>query len=509
MIGGVLGSYRVLKELGRGGMGAVFLAEHTLIGKRAAAKILLPQFSRDPEIVNRFFNEAKAATQIRHPGIVEIFDFGYHESGCAYLVMEFLEGESLSMRLLRDGGKFAEPWLIEVARQVASALRAAHDKGIVHRDLKPDNVFVVPDPDLPMGARLKVLDFGIAKLSGEGETSMKTRTGAVIGTPAYMSPEQCRGAGQVDWRSDIYSLGCLMYEMACGHPPFLGEGPGDIIGSHIFAPVPAVTVPLSPALSELIVRMLQKTAGARPQSMAEVIGQLEAIGGRSSGRQRSMTPAPSATSGGDARTLAMPPTTTLGGAASEISEVRSLPGSRSRGWLVPVGILFVGAAAGAGWFFTRPQQAAPINVSVPAAAPPEAPEKKDEAPKPEAPKAGAPAQVHLSIDSEPSGADVYRAADGVRVGKTPLTEELPRAGGQAEYLLKLHGYHEERVVLSTERDLNKIVALEKLAPAKPAAAASSKPTASKPAAATKPAAAVKKPPAAKPVKNGVLDPFEN
>jgi serine/threonine-protein kinase len=485
MIGGTLGNYRVIKELGRGGMGAVYLAEHTLIGKKAAAKILLPQLSRDPEIVNRFFNEARAATQIRHPGIVEIFDFGHHESGCAYLVMEFLEGETLSMRLLRDGGRLTHPWLIEVTRQLASALKAAHEKGIVHRDLKPDNVFVVPDPDLPLGVRIKVLDFGIAKLSSDGgEGSMKTRTGAVMGTPAYMSPEQCRGAGQVDARSDIYSLGCMMYEMACGRPPYLGQGPGDVIGAHIYAPIPQLD--FTGPLANLIVRTLQKTPDQRPQSMVEILSELERIGvTRPSGRQQPVAPALVAAV--DEKTMSgRPSPTTLGGSSGEVSGVRPLP--RSRAWVAPAAVLTVAGLAVGGYFVFMQKEAAPPVV----VATPDPPPQKEEAPPPKAdpppPKVEDP-HVRLSIDSQPSGAEVYRAADGVRIGKTPLTEEVIRGSGEALYLLKLHGYRDTRISLGIDHDVNKIIALEK-------AAASSKP-----------APPPKKP--TKPVKNGVLDPFEN
>jgi serine/threonine-protein kinase len=494
MIGGTLGSYRVIKELGRGGMGAVYLAEHTLIGKKVAAKILLPQLSRDPEIVNRFFNEARAATQIRHPGIVEIFDFGQHESGCAYLVMEYLEGETLSMKLQREGGRLSHPWLIEVARQVASALRAAHEKGIVHRDLKPDNVFVVPDPDMPLGVRIKVLDFGIAKLSGDGDGSMKTRTGAVMGTPAYMSPEQCRGAGRVDARSDIYSLGCMMFEMGCGRIPFIGEGPGDVIGAHIFAPVPQPD--FTGPLADLIVRSLQKTPDQRPQSMTEVLSTLESIGvARQSGRQQPVAPAVVATH--DEKTMSGRPSTTLGGSAGEVSEVRPQP--RSLGWIAPAAITVV-AVLGVGGYvmFMRPQPAAVVAAktdSPPTETVDPPPVKVDPAPE---------KNVHLSIDSQPSGADVYRVADGVRIGKTPLTEDVQRGNGEALYLLKLHGYRDSRVSLGIDHDVNKIVALEKSSTSSKPAAPPSKPAAPP---STKPAAPAKKP--AKPVKNGVLDPFDN
>src|SRR5688572_842351 len=162
MIGRVLGSYRIDRELGRGGMGQVYLAEHVKIGKRAAIKVLLPERAGDPALVQRFFNEARAAAGIRHPGMVEVFDFGTDEGGRSYLIMEWLDGESLAERLRR--GRPSHAQALDIARQVAGALAAAHAQEIIHRDLKPDNLFLVPDAAVASGLRVKVLDFGIAKL---------------------------------------------------------------------------------------------------------------------------------------------------------------------------------------------------------------------------------------------------------------------------------------------------------------------------------------------------------
>src|SRR5215831_18237470 len=167
VIGTTVGSYRILDKLGEGGMGAVYLAEHTLIGRRAAVKVLLPELSNNQEIVNRFFNEARSTAQIKHPGLIDIYDFGYHTTGSAFIVMEFLDGESLASRLRRES-RLPIALLATLGRQIASALAAAHQKGIVHRDLKPDNVFLVVDAEMQHGVRAKVLDFGIAKLQSDG-----------------------------------------------------------------------------------------------------------------------------------------------------------------------------------------------------------------------------------------------------------------------------------------------------------------------------------------------------
>jgi eukaryotic-like serine/threonine-protein kinase len=275
VIGQTVGSYQVVGKIAEGGMGVVYRAHHPMLGKVAAIKVLLPEFSANQDIVNRFFNEARAATAIRHPGIVEIYDFGYLPNGMGYIVMEFLDGEPLARRMAQQG-RLDERTALSIIRGSASALAAAHAKGIVHRDLKPDNIFLVPDPDMPTGERPKLLDFGIAKLADNqrpGEHSARTRTGAVMGTPTYMSPEQCRGAGHVDHRSDIYSLGCILYEMLTGRPPFVAEGVGEIIGAHLFFPPtpPTQLVPTISAQAEaLTMQLLAKKPEERVQSAAEL-----------------------------------------------------------------------------------------------------------------------------------------------------------------------------------------------------------------------------------------------
>jgi serine/threonine protein kinase len=234
----VIGSYKIVKKLGEGGMGVVYLAEHSLLGRKAAIKVLLPELSSRQDIVNRFFNEARAATAIADGGIVQIFDFGYHSDGSAYIVMEFLDGEALDVRLQRlrafpvvDG--------LRIIRQVAASLAAAHSMGIVHRDLKPENIFLVRDHEVAGGERAKILDFGIAKLADDHPGKIKTHAGALMGTPVYMSPEQCRGAGEVDHRSDVYALGCVMFHLLVGRPPFDHEGLGEILAAHLREPPPA------------------------------------------------------------------------------------------------------------------------------------------------------------------------------------------------------------------------------------------------------------------------------
>ena len=283
MIGTQLGAYRVLKQIGEGGMGSVWLAEHAMLGRQAAIKVLHPSFTSRPEIVNRFFNEARAATAISDAGIVQVFDFGHHTDGSAFIVMELLDGEPLDKRLRRLGSLPITDAL-RIMRQVAGSLGAAHARGIVHRDLKPENIFLVRDAEVASGERAKILDFGIAKLTGDA--SVKTQTAAVMGTPTYMSPEQCRGAGQVDQRSDVYALGCVLFTLITGRPPFDAEGIGDIIAMHLREPPPVPSSRLAsipPELDQLILTCLAKDPGQRFATAAALAGALGAILARYSG----------------------------------------------------------------------------------------------------------------------------------------------------------------------------------------------------------------------------------
>jgi len=231
MIGRVVGGHRLIARLGAGGVGVVYRAEDTLLGRTTAVKMLHRELCTDQEVVQRFFNEARAESAMRHLGIVDIYAFGHHTDGAAFMVMEYLEGESLRERLSRLG-VLSIPQAITIAGQVASALSAAHDHQIVHRDLKPDNVFLIADADMPGGERIKLLDFGIAKLAADETSAFRTRTGVIMGTPAYMAPEQCAGVTEIDRRADLYALGCTLYQMLCGRAPFEGAA-GEILAAQM------------------------------------------------------------------------------------------------------------------------------------------------------------------------------------------------------------------------------------------------------------------------------------
>jgi serine/threonine protein kinase len=212
-VGTRVGKYELTRSLGQGGFGEVFVARD----RDCALKFLLPEHTTKPEILQRFLQEARSAAKIDHGGIVTVFECG-QVSGTAYIAMELLKGESLAQRIAR--GRLDSKLAVEIVRQLASALGAAHEAGIVHRDLKPDNVFLVPDTVSPIGERVKILDFGIAKLGEAQASSVKTASMMIFGTPRYMSPEQCRSTANVDARTDIYALGVMFFEMLCGEPPF-------------------------------------------------------------------------------------------------------------------------------------------------------------------------------------------------------------------------------------------------------------------------------------------------
>jgi tRNA A-37 threonylcarbamoyl transferase component Bud32 len=274
-----IGGYRLLRQIGEGGMGVVWLASHGVLGRRAAIKILRPEYSMQHDTVTRFFNEASAAAAISDPGIIQIFDVGRH-NGRAFIVMELLDGETLDSRVKRTGVLPVVPAL-RLCRQVAIAIGAAHERGIIHRDLKPENIFVVRDPEVTGGERAKVLDFGIAKLAGNIGKHHKTNTAVVMGTPRYMSPEQCRGGGApVDQRSDIYSLGCVLFTLVVGHPPFDTMATGVLIMQHMSDPPPrpSTCAPHVPAeVDQLILRCLAKEPADRFDSGTELAVAIDAL----------------------------------------------------------------------------------------------------------------------------------------------------------------------------------------------------------------------------------------
>jgi len=319
VIGQSIGSYQVLRQLGTGAMGEVYLAEHRHLKRKAAVKLLARELVGRPDLLERFFLEARATSAIAHPGIVQVFDCEIDPTGRPYIVMEYLDGETLAATLARRGA-LPPAAAARCARGMADALAAAHETGIVHRDLKPENVFIVSHPPDTM----KIVDFGIAKLEGDFRAGQvhQTRSGALMGTPLYMSPEQCRDSANLDFRTDLYSLGCVLYEMLTGRPPFTHTTLGDLVVAHM-TEAPRDARELSPGvpapLAELTGELLRKDPAARPPSMHAVADRLsEFAAGLTTVPGPTPPPAPP-----------KPPTqTTFGEAAAEIVDGDAPPRRR-------------------------------------------------------------------------------------------------------------------------------------------------------------------------------------
>ena len=278
LIGRTIGSYRVDRLLGKGGMGTVYMGTHPVIGSRVAIKFLHSQFSHDEKIVDRFFNEARAVNVIGHDNILKILDLDVTDDQRHYFVMEFLHGRPLQA-LLRHNVPVPLDVTGPILGQVCDALEAAHKRGIVHRDLKPDNVYLIT----MKGKKnfVKVVDFGIARIADDaGASTGKTQTGMVMGTPAYMSPEQGSGASnKIDGRSDVYSLGVMMFQLATGRLPFPGANFGEVLIGHlqIAPPQPRSLSPQIPeAYEAIILKCLQKKQEDRYPSMKELKHAIEA-----------------------------------------------------------------------------------------------------------------------------------------------------------------------------------------------------------------------------------------
>lgn len=261
MIGTRIGSYEITQQLGQGGMGAVYLAEHARIRTRKVVKVLLPEYSQNEQIVRRFENEAHAAARLNHRNIIKIDDFGRLESGQWYLLMPFLEGSPLDA-FLENHGKLSIHEALHILAQISNALHEAHRLGIVHRDLKPGNVFLTQVGDNPRFAML--LDFGIAKVHGLGD-GPETQTGAVFGTPAYMAAEQFEDASRADARSDLFALGVIAYQMVTGVLPF-GVAPGPVLYNRQITSRPERPAGVPDAWAELLLQTLALHPDRRPAS---------------------------------------------------------------------------------------------------------------------------------------------------------------------------------------------------------------------------------------------------
>jgi serine/threonine protein kinase len=269
LVGTQVGPYTTTALLGRGGMGEVYRARDEALGRDVAVKVLPPGYSRDRDRLRRFEREARTLAMLDHPNVVAVYDVGTHD-GSPYIVSELPEGATLRERL--GAGPLAPREAIELARQVACGLAAAHARGIVHRDLKPENVFLTHD------GHAKILDFGVAKLVVPDElmASLRTASGVVLGTAAYMSPEQAQGKA-VDHRSDVFSFGSILYEMLAGERAFDRPFPAETMSAIVEDEAPRLGAAAPPALRAVVARCLEKSPDLRFQSAADLASALEAL----------------------------------------------------------------------------------------------------------------------------------------------------------------------------------------------------------------------------------------
>ena len=440
-----IGPYRIVRQLGEGGMGVVYEARQESLDRRVALKTLHPEYARNQESVTRFFNEAKVLSKLEHPSIVQVSDFGTAPDGTVYLVMEFLRGESLGHRLeelAARGERLSILTTLQIAWQVADVLAVAHAMGVVHRDLKPDNLMLVADPVAPSGERVKLLDFGIAKITKDRDRSgLKTDTQAVMGTPMYMSPEQCAGAGGVDAKSDVYSLGCVLYEALGGRPPFVADGGGRIIAMHLFQE-PAPLLSLSPktptAVAELVHRLLTKDKRLRP-NMSDAADDLGRLLSKLSGSGPVVrSHAPSSTDPDSTRVLrSASPSTTLG------NSIGQHQGTTRRQKVLLIGGSML-AVLGAGVIAWRTSATAPTKPAVAAPVNPSLPQNPLSAPS-------FVTKVKWAIASEPSGAAVF-SEDGTMLGNTPWKAEFDAKPGTRQLRLRREGYAEASLDLDESSD---------------------------------------------------------
>lgn len=474
----ILGRYRVTEIVGQGGMGEVYRATQLSTLQEVALKVIKADLASDPDSIRRFFREARSSASINHPNVVRVWEFGQLEDFRLFLAMEFLDGKSLAdvLRVERNRAGFRGldyAMILEVGTQVASALHAAHSKGVIHRDLKPGNIIL-----LDGGALVKVVDFGISKIVG-GEASAITRTDLFIGTPAYASPEQAvGGGGELDGRSDLYSLGVVLYEMACGSTPFAWvDNPVAQLAVRVHQDAPPLRGQVPPdripdGMCQVVDRLLRRRREDRYQTAAEVVEDLARLGLEAGVRARTpsrgffpavltppalshpRTPPPPVGPSDEEvlePTLLAPrlqqtgPTPTV---QPQITQPRPVP------WLALMALAVAAASAGGMFYLVSREKGSirepAVSVGTRDAIPPEValppPPKPVEASVVVPPP---PKECRLSVGSTPSGAAIYVGDLPLEGHKTPTILTLPCEQVPSSIRLVLPGYKPETVILST------------------------------------------------------------
>ena len=441
-----VGSYQIIRLLGEGGMGEVYEAKHEQLQRRAAIKLLKREYAQNPQIADRFLNEARIVSVIHHPGLVAVLELGQTSTGRPFIVMEFLAGESLSLRIERNRGKLG-PDALRIGRQIASTLAAVHKEGVVHRDLKPDNIMMVADQEAAGGERAKLLDFGIAKIAQEGVVGSqlpgkKTRTGLILGTPQYMAPEQCRGAGAVDEKADVYSLGVILYEMIVGVPPFQADGAGELMALQMYHPPPPlfeVAPWVSAELATLVHGMLAKDAKDRP-SAAQVADGLELLGAP---RANASSRLAAASGVSKLPSLVVKSQASLQrnsavGTGQVQYQTTQRVDSGLRGQILIWGLLCAsGVLIGTSFAIkSRIDSASSAAAALPVAK-----------------------QIDWRIDSQPTGASVISASTGVVLGTTPFHSNRPAGQGMESLILRFKGYEDSPLAMDRNQNERKTVQL--------------------------------------------------
>ncbi|HEY0476706.1 MAG TPA: protein kinase [Kofleriaceae bacterium] len=476
LLGQVLaGRYLIQKKLGEGGMGAVYLATHNVLEKQVALKVLHGEFARKADLVERFMQEAKAASRIRHENVIDISDFGTTPDGLVFFAMELLHGHDLHEEIARArlAGQLL-PWerSKRIFLQLCAALSAAHGMGIIHRDLKPENIYLVEflgEPDF-----VKLLDFGIAKLTEVAEGDRKlTRTGMLFGTPEYMSPEQARG-DTVDHRVDVYAMGCILFQLVTGRVPFEAENFMGVLSLHLVQPPPVIppevfdSIGAPRAIAAVIDQALAKDRNQRFATIDDLARAVRHVSGDRTGPVVAQ-----------ANVQAPPGTAQIGRVKTQwtgnlsIPEGEAPPAKKSRLPLIVGAIVLVGGAAAAaavvvsrtggssgGGSATGSQAIAAANPT-PSASPSGSPAPAaTPAATPPAAQALAFERTQIRLDSAPSHTEVRDLASGKVLGQTPFSFTLPSSRTARQFVLHRKGYVDAVVEIVPDRE--KIEYTEKL-----------------------------------------------